>query len=124
MFHPLLLGNLTDYPYPSNRRVIMGTRGAVATSQPLAAMAGMEMLWAGGNAVDAAVATAIALTVLEPTSNGIGADAFALIWDGQLHGLNASGFCPQNLLGRDRTLVSLLREGKGCESFSGSGSAY
>ncbi|MEI2581653.1 hypothetical protein [Scytonema sp. PRP1] len=56
----MLLRNLTDYPYPSTRRAIMGTRGAVATSQPLAAMAGMEMLWAGGNAVDAAVAMAIA----------------------------------------------------------------
>jgi len=94
---PLLLGNLTNYPYPSTRRVIMGTRGAVATSQPLAAMAGMEMLLAGGNAVDAAVAMAIALTIVEPTSNGIGSDAFALIWDGQLHGLNASGKSPQNL---------------------------
>lgn len=75
----------------------MGTRGAVATSQPLAALAGMEMLWQGGNAVDAAVATAITLTVLEPTSNGIGSDAFALVWDGKLHGLNASGRSPQAL---------------------------
>jgi gamma-glutamyltranspeptidase/glutathione hydrolase len=94
---PELLGNLTEYPYLSTRRVVMGTRGAVATSQPLAAIAGMEMLWAGGNAVDAAIATAIALTVVEPTSNGIGSDAFALVWDGQLHGLNASGCSPQNL---------------------------
>ena len=61
----------------------MGQRGAVATSQPLATLAGMEMLWAGGNAVDAAVAMAIALTVVEPTSNAIGSDAFALIWDGE-----------------------------------------
>ncbi|NES19245.1 MAG: gamma-glutamyltransferase family protein [Symploca sp. SIO3E6] len=75
----------------------MGTRGAVATSQPLATMAGMEMLWAGGNAVDAAVAMAIALTVVEPIANGIGSDAFALVWDGQLHGLNASGKSPQSL---------------------------
>ncbi|GAB1542491.1 hypothetical protein NUACC21_51650 [Scytonema sp. NUACC21] len=75
----------------------MGTRGAVATSQPLAALAGMEMLWAGGNAVDAAVASAIALTVVEPTSNGIGSDAFAIVWDGKLHGLNASGKSPQSL---------------------------
>ncbi len=90
-------GNLTDYPYPSARRVLMGKRGAVATSQPLAAIAGMQMLWAGGNAVDAAIAMAIALTVVEPTSNGIGSDAFALVWDGQLHGLNASGRSPQNL---------------------------
>lgn len=89
--------NLTHYPYPSARRVIMGKRCAVATSQPLATLAGMEMFWAGGNAVDAALAMAIALTVVEPTSNGIGADAFALVWDGKLHGLNASGKSPQNL---------------------------
>lgn len=75
----------------------MGTRGAIATSQPLATLAGMEMLWHGGNAVDAALATAIALTVVEPTSNGIGSDAFALVWDGTLHGLNASGRSPQAL---------------------------
>ena len=55
------------------------------------------MFWAGGNAVDAAIATAIALTVVEPTSNGIGSDAFALVWDGKLHGLNASGKSPQSL---------------------------
>jgi len=69
----------------------MGKRVAVATSQNLAALAGIEMLLAGGNAVDAAIAMAIALTVVEPTSNGIGSDAFALVWDGKLHGLNASG---------------------------------
>ncbi|MBW4565491.1 MAG: gamma-glutamyltransferase family protein [Mojavia pulchra JT2-VF2] len=90
-------GNLTNYPYPSSRRVIMGSRGAVAASQPLATIAGMEMLWAGGSAVDAAIATAIALTVVEPTANGIGADAFALVWDGKLHGLNGSGKSPQKL---------------------------
>ncbi|MBD3880460.1 gamma-glutamyltransferase family protein [Phormidium tenue FACHB-886] len=89
--------NLTTYPYPSGRRVIMGRRFAAATSQPLATLAGMEMFWAGGNAVDAALAMAIALTVVEPTSNGIGSDAFALVWDGQLHGLNASGKSPQQL---------------------------
>ena len=74
----------------------MGKRCAVATSQPLATLAGMEMFWAGGNAVDAALASAIALTVVEPTSNGIGSDAFALVWDGKLHGLNASGRSSQN----------------------------
>src|SRR5438132_2497485 len=67
----------------------------VATSQPLAAQAGLRILQTGGNAVDAAVACAIALTVVEPTSNGIGADLFAIVWDGQtLHGLNASGRSP------------------------------
>ncbi|MCC6174152.1 MAG: gamma-glutamyltransferase family protein [Chloroflexi bacterium] len=74
---------------------VLATRGAVATSQPLAAQAGLSMLQLGGNAVDAALATAIALTVVEPTSNGIGADAFALVWDGNaLHGLNGSGRAP------------------------------
>lgn len=74
---------------------MLGRRGAVATSQPLAAHAGMSMLQAGGNAVDAAIAMTIALTVVEPTSNGIGSDAFALVWaDGKLHGLNASGRAP------------------------------
>ena len=89
--------HLNYYPYPSQRRVILGKRGAVATSQPLATLAGMEMFLAGGNAVDAAIAMAITLTVVEPTSNGIGSDAFALVWDGKLHGLNASGKSPQNL---------------------------
>jgi len=90
--------NLNQYPYPSRRTVVVGRRGAVATSQPQAALAGMEMLLAGGNAVDAAVAMAIALTVLEPTSNGIGSDAFALVHDGQkLHGLSANGMSPAGL---------------------------
>ena len=71
-------------------------RNVVATSQPLAAQAGLRMLLKGGNAVDAAVATAIALTVVEPTSNGIGSDAFALVWDDHtLHGLNGSGRSPR-----------------------------
>lgn len=90
--------NLNQYPYPSRRNVVTGKRGAVATSQPQAALAGMEMLLAGGNAVDAALAMAIALTVLEPTSNGIGSDAFALVHDGQkLHGLSANGLSPAGL---------------------------
>lgn len=89
--------SLTNYPYPGARRVVLGRNYAAATSQPLATLAGMEMFWAGGNAVDAAIAMAIALTVVEPTSNGIGSDAFALVWDGQLHGLNASGRSPQGL---------------------------
>ncbi len=89
--------NLHHYPYASGRRVIMGTQAAVATSQPLATLAGLEMLRSGGNAIDAALAMAITLTVVEPTSNGIGSDAFALVWDGSLHGLNASGKSPQRL---------------------------
>jgi len=67
----------------------------VATSQPLAAEVGLEMLRRGGTAADAAVATAAALTVVEPTANGLGSDTFALTWDGHaLHGLNASGRSP------------------------------
>jgi len=86
---------LNDYPYLSQRMPVLALRGVVATSQPLAAQAGLALLQAGGNACDAALATAIALTVLEPTSNGIGSDAFALLWDGkQLHGLNGSGRAP------------------------------
>jgi gamma-glutamyltranspeptidase/glutathione hydrolase len=77
---------------------VMAINGMVATSQPLAAQAGLAMLKHGGNAIDAAVATAVALTVLEPTSNGIGGDAFALVWDGSsLHGLNGSGRAPAAL---------------------------
>ena len=78
--------------YPSTMTPLVAGNGVVATSHPLAAHAGLAMLQAGGTAVDAAVATAIALTVLEPTSNGIGSDAFAIVWDGErLHGLNGSG---------------------------------
>jgi len=84
-----------EFPYPSRRMPVLA-RNAVATSQPLAAQAGLRMLLAGGNAVDAAVAAAIALTVVEPTGNGIGGDAFAILWDGTaLHGLNSSGRSPQ-----------------------------
>ena len=86
------------YPYPSRREVIYARRGMVCTSQTLAAQAGLDMLKMGGNAVDAALATAIALTVLEPTSNGLGSDAFALIWmKGNLYGVNGSGWSPQKL---------------------------
>ncbi len=88
----------TSYPYASQRNAVYARNGMVATSQPLAAQAGMRILQQGGNAVDAAVATAAALTVVEPTSNGIGGDAFALVWiKDKLHGLNASGRAPQSL---------------------------
>ncbi|MHC4448190.1 MAG: gamma-glutamyltransferase family protein [Planctomycetota bacterium] len=86
-----------SFPYPSQRMPVVAGN-AVATSQPLAAQAGLNMLAAGGNAADAAVAAAITLTVVEPTANGIGSDAFALVWaGGGLHGLNASGRSPQAL---------------------------
>ncbi|MBA4541481.1 gamma-glutamyltransferase family protein [Thermoactinomyces daqus] len=88
------------HPYPSRRSTVYAKNGMVATSQPLAAQAGLSILRQGGNAVDAAIATAATLTVVEPTSNGIGGDAFALVWTkGKLHGLNASGPAPQLLSG-------------------------
>ena len=83
-----------NFKYPSRRMPILA-ENVVATSQPLACQAGIKMLLNGGNAVDAAIATAITLTVVEPVNNGIGSDAFALVWDGKsLIGLNASGRSP------------------------------
>ncbi|MCY7314159.1 MAG: gamma-glutamyltransferase family protein [Rubrivivax sp.] len=80
--------------YASQRSPVFA-RNVVATSHPLAAQAGLRMLQAGGNAVDAAIATAAVMTIVEPCSNGLGSDAFAILWDGrQLHGLNASGYAP------------------------------
>lgn len=82
-------------PYSSARSAVLG-QNMVSTSQPLAAQAGLRMLLAGGNAVDAALAAAIALTVVEPSGCGIGSDGFAILWDGkELHGLNSSGRAPQ-----------------------------
>jgi len=83
---------LDAYPYASRRMPILARHGVVATEEPLAAQAGLRILQRGGNAVDAALATAIALTVTSPVANGLGSDAFALVWDGaKLHGLNGSG---------------------------------
>ena len=84
-------------PYPGGRSPLM-TRNVVSTTHPLAAQAGLSMLRAGGNAVDAIIATAAVLTVVEPCSNGLGSDLFALVWspeDKALHGLNSSGRSPQ-----------------------------
>jgi len=85
---------LFSHPYSSQREPVLGTK-VVATSQPLAAQAGLDAMRRGGNAVDAAVATAAALTVVEPTANGLGSDAFAILWhEGQLHAINGSGRSP------------------------------
>lgn len=84
--------------FPSRRALVFGSRGMVATSHPQAAMAGLETLKKGGNAVDAAVAAAAALTVTEPTGNGLGSDALAIIWkDGRLWAVNGSGPAPKAL---------------------------
>ena len=81
-------------PYPTIRSPLMA-RNVVATSQALASQAGLRMLLKGGNAVDAAIAAAAALTIVEPVSNGLGSDNFAILWDGTaLHGLNSSGVAP------------------------------
>lgn len=87
-----------NHPFASKRHTVFAKNGMVATSQPLAAQAGLEILKKGGNAIDAAIATAATLTVVEPTSNGIGGDAFAIVWiKGELYGLNASGQSPELL---------------------------
>ncbi len=86
------------YNYPSRKNVVYSKNGMVATSQPLAAQAGLDIMKKGGNAIDAAIATAACLTVVEPTSNGIGGDAFALVWTkDKLHGLNSSGPAPNSI---------------------------
>lgn len=83
-----------ENPYLTARTPVFA-RNVVSTSHPLAAQAGNRVLLEGGNAVDAAIATAATLTIVEPVSNGLGSDAFALVWaDGQLHGLNPSGPAP------------------------------
>ena len=81
-------------PYPT-ARIPLFARNVVSTSHPLAAQAGLRMMLKGGNAVDAAIAAAATLTITEPVSNGLGSDAFCILWDGkELHGLNASGRAP------------------------------
>src|SRR5277367_3502478 len=80
--------------YPSVRLPIFA-RNIVSTSHPLAAQVGLSLLRRGGNAIDAAIGAAAAMTILEPCSNGLGSDAFCILWDGrELHGLNASGRAP------------------------------
>ena len=83
-----------EFPYPSRRMPVLA-KNIVSTSQPLACQAGLSMLRKGGNAIDAAIATAITLTVVEPVNNGIGSDAFAIVFDGKkIVGINASGKSP------------------------------
>jgi len=107
--------DVENYRYPSRRSVVFAKHGMVCTSAPLPAQAGLDVLRRGGNAIDAAVATAAALTVMEPVSNGIGGDAFALIWTGgKLYGLNASGYSPKAIsaeLLRSRGLTAVPKRG-------------
>src|SRR5919108_5709118 len=95
--------------FAARRSVVMARDGLVASSQPLAVEAGVSILKKGGNAIDAAIATALALGVVEPVSTGIGGDAFLLYrWaaDGRIYGINGSGRCPRRL-----TLEALPRRG-------------
>jgi len=88
------------YSYPSHRNVVYARRAMACTSVPLGAQIGLDVMKAGGNAMDAAVAMAAAMPILEPTGNGLGSDCFALVWveqEKKLYGLNASGVCPKNL---------------------------
>ena len=86
-----------DNTYSSKRNVVFG-KNIVSTSNILASQAGLEILKKGGNVIDAAIATAAALTVVEPTSNGLGGDAFAIInFENNLYAINGSGFSPKNL---------------------------
>ncbi|WP_208560942.1 gamma-glutamyltransferase [Marinilactibacillus kalidii] len=86
------------FHYPSRRELVYGKKGMVASSHPLASQAGLDILKKGGNAIDAAIAAAAAITIVEPGSNGIGGDSFSILWkDGEIHGLNASGHSPKNM---------------------------
>lgn len=85
-------------PYSSLRYPVYANNGMVCTSSALASAAGLEIMKKGGNAVDAAIATAATLTVVEPSANGIGSDAFALVWmKDKLYGLNGSGPAPKSI---------------------------
>ncbi len=101
------------WAFHSRRSVVMATHGMVATSQPLAAQAGLRVLQEGGNAVDAAVTAAAVLGVVEPMSTGVGGDAFALVWlagEGRVRALNASGRAPAAAT-RER-MAALCRDGR------------
>ncbi|HAH94268.1 MAG TPA: gamma-glutamyltransferase, partial [Dielma fastidiosa] len=90
--------NAMDQPYQLSRYSVTAQHGMVCSSSALASSAGLEILKKGGNAVDAAIAVAAVLTVVEPVSNGLGGDAFAIVWmKDKMVGLNASGYSPKEI---------------------------
>ena len=98
-----------DYPHPSRRTVVYARNGMTCAGNPTAASVGLQVLLKGGNAVDAAVAMAAVMPLAEPTGNGLGSDAFVMVWkDGKLYGLNGSGPSPK------AASIEALRA-KGCE---------
>jgi gamma-glutamyltranspeptidase/glutathione hydrolase len=105
------------YSYPSRRNVVYARRAMACTSIPQGAQIGLDIMKAGGNAVDAAVAMAAAMPLLEPTGNGLGSDCFALVWiekDQKLYGLNASGVSPMDLsadIVKNRGLTAMPKTG-------------
>lgn len=90
----------SKYSYASRRNVVYATKGMAASTSPTVASTGVEIMKAGGNAMDAAVAMASLIPLVEPTGNGLGADCFALVWsakEGKLFGLDGSGISPKGI---------------------------
>lgn len=88
------------YSFASHRNVVYAKKGMACSTSPIASQVGLEIMKAGGNAMDAAVAMATTLPLVEPTGNGLGSDCFALVWsakDQKLYGLDGSGVAPMAL---------------------------
>src|SRR2546426_11891967 len=117
-------------PVVAGRSKVATRYGIVAASQPLAAQAGVQVLEHGGNAVDAAIAANAVMGVVEPQSNGIGGDLFAIVYDaktGTLHGLNAGGWAPSGLtpaLLKSRGLTQMPRSGIHTVTAPGAGAGW
>lgn len=90
--------NPEKYNYASHRNMVYAKKGMACSTSPLASNTAIEILKKGGNAIDAALAMAVIMPLVEPTSNGLGSDCFVLVWTkGKLYGLNGSGVAPQKL---------------------------